>query len=114
MANGTDADDLSPLAWVHEEVMRSVTEAVAALLRFSQAHQLARQTDLASVDDADLRMARQPLEALQTARLLEPRPRNIVSKAIEAFRAAFTSSNIVIAANFSISAVLMMKLVEMV
>jgi chemosensory pili system protein ChpA (sensor histidine kinase/response regulator) len=61
MANGTDADDLSPLAWVHEEVMRSVTEAVAALLRFSQAHQLARQTDLASVDDADLRMARQQL-----------------------------------------------------
>ncbi|MDP3520492.1 MAG: Hpt domain-containing protein [Hydrogenophaga sp.] len=61
MAHGTDADDLSPLAWVHEEVMRSVTEAVAALQRFSQAHQLARQTDLASVDDADLRMARQQL-----------------------------------------------------
>jgi len=61
MANGTDTDDLSPLAWVHEEVLRSLAEAVAALQRFSQAHQRARQTDLASVDDGDLRMARQQL-----------------------------------------------------
>ena len=42
MPSAPGTDDLSPLAWVHEEVMRSVTEAVAALLRFSQAHQLAR------------------------------------------------------------------------
>ncbi|MFC7462565.1 Hpt domain-containing protein [Hydrogenophaga defluvii] len=57
----SEADDLSPLAWVHEEVLRSLTDAVAALQRFAQAHQLARQTDLSSVDDADLRMARQQL-----------------------------------------------------
>ncbi|HEX5390307.1 MAG TPA: Hpt domain-containing protein [Burkholderiaceae bacterium] len=57
----SEADDLSPLAWVHEEVLRSLTDAVAALQRFAQAHQLARQTDLSTVDDADLRMARQQL-----------------------------------------------------
>jgi chemosensory pili system protein ChpA (sensor histidine kinase/response regulator) len=57
----SSAVDLSPLAWVHEEVLRSVNDATTALQRFSQAHQLARQTDLSTVDDADLRMARQQL-----------------------------------------------------
>jgi chemosensory pili system protein ChpA (sensor histidine kinase/response regulator) len=64
MAHGPDPSDTSdpgPLAWVHDEVQRSVADATSALRRFSEAHQAARQTDLASVDDADLRMARQQL-----------------------------------------------------
>ncbi|WP_342128829.1 hybrid sensor histidine kinase/response regulator [Hydrogenophaga sp. OTU3427] len=53
--------DLSPLAWVHDELQRSLQEALSALQRFAHAHRQARLTDLASVDEADLRMARQQL-----------------------------------------------------
>ena len=53
--------DLSPLAWVHDELQRSLQESLLALQRFAHAHRQARLTDLASVDEADLRMARQQL-----------------------------------------------------
>ncbi|WBY03708.1 Hpt domain-containing protein [Ramlibacter tataouinensis] len=65
MQAGTDIDlsthDLGPLAWVLDELRKSLESASAALRRFVRDAALARGQDMASVDDGQLRIARQQL-----------------------------------------------------
>ncbi len=61
-AEGTQSEqDLGPLAWVLEELRKSLDGAVKALRRFVHEADLARESDLASLDVSSLRMARQLL-----------------------------------------------------
>src|SRR5687768_151794 len=64
-AKETDIDlatnDLGPLAWVLDELRKSLDSASAALRRFVRDTGLARGTDMASVDGGQLRIARQQL-----------------------------------------------------
>ncbi len=53
--------DLGPLAWVLDELRKSLEAASAALRRFVRDTGLARGTDMASVDTGQLRIARQQL-----------------------------------------------------
>ena len=53
--------DLGPLAWVLDELRKSLDGAVKALRRFVYDAEIARESDLASLDAATLRMARQQL-----------------------------------------------------
>jgi chemosensory pili system protein ChpA (sensor histidine kinase/response regulator) len=63
--NETEIDlatnDLGPLAWVLDELRKSLDSASAALRRFVRDTGLARGTDMASVDGGQLRIARQQL-----------------------------------------------------
>ncbi|HYD77730.1 Hpt domain-containing protein [Ramlibacter sp.] len=65
MQAATDIDlstqDLGPLAWVLDELRKSLETASAALRRFVRDAALARGQDMASVDDGQLRIARQQL-----------------------------------------------------
>ena len=65
MEAGQDIDlathDLGPLAWVLDELRKSLEGAGAAMRRFVRDTQLARGTDSAGVDTAQLRLARQQL-----------------------------------------------------
>ncbi|MDB5881727.1 MAG: putative histidine kinase, CheA, partial [Ramlibacter sp.] len=54
-------NDLGPLAWVLDELRKSLDSASAALRRFVRDTGLARGTDMASVDAGQLRIARQQL-----------------------------------------------------
>src|SRR6478752_5274084 len=54
-------NDLGPLAWVLEELRKSLDSASAALRRFVRDAGLARGSDMASVDTGHLRIARQQL-----------------------------------------------------
>jgi chemosensory pili system protein ChpA (sensor histidine kinase/response regulator) len=64
-ANDTDLDlatnDLGPLAWVLDELRKSLESASGALRRFVRDAGLARGSDMASVDAGQLRIARQQL-----------------------------------------------------
>ena len=64
-ANENDIDlapnDLGPLAWVLDELRKSLDSASAALRRFVRDTGLARGSDMASVDGGQLRIARQQL-----------------------------------------------------
>ena len=53
--------DLGPLAWVLDELRKSLDGAVKALRRFVYDAEIARESDLATLDAATLRMARQQL-----------------------------------------------------
>src|SRR3954451_12663114 len=65
MEASTDIDvatnDLGPLAWVLDELRKSLDSASSALRRFVRDTALARGTDMASVDGGQLRIARQQL-----------------------------------------------------
>src|SRR3569623_2523180 len=65
MQAGQDLDlatnDLGPLAWVLDELRKSLESASAALRRFVRDTAAARGTDMAGVDNAQLRLARQQL-----------------------------------------------------
>ena len=52
---------MGPLAWVLDELRKSLDGAVKALRRFVYDAEIARESDLASLDAATLRMARQQL-----------------------------------------------------
>ncbi len=54
-------NDLGPLAWVLDELRKSLDAASAALRRFVRDTSLARGSDMASVDGGHLRIARQQL-----------------------------------------------------
>ena len=54
-------DDLGPLAWVLEELKKSLDGATKAMRRFVRDAELARGSDLASLDASHLRIARQQL-----------------------------------------------------
>lgn len=62
-ANETDLDlatnDLGPLAWVLDELRKSLESASSALRRFVRDAGLARGQDMASIDAGQLRIARQ-------------------------------------------------------
>ena len=53
--------DLGPLAWVHEELRKSLDGALKSLRRFVREAAVARESDLAALDSSALRMARQQL-----------------------------------------------------
>ena len=54
-------DDLGPLAWVLDELRKSLDSAVKALKRFVRDAEAARGSDLATLDASQLRIARQQL-----------------------------------------------------
>ncbi|NMM76649.1 Hpt domain-containing protein [Acidovorax sp. SRB_24] len=56
-----DEQDLGPLAWVLDELRKSLDGAVKALRRFVHDAELARGSDLAALDASALRIARQQL-----------------------------------------------------
>jgi len=68
--------DLGPLAWVLDELRKSLETASKALKRFTGDVELARGSDLAAIDASQLRIARQQLHqavgALEMVGLLEP------------------------------------------
>ncbi|RYF01358.1 MAG: response regulator [Comamonadaceae bacterium] len=53
--------DLGPLAWVLDELRKSLDGAVKAMRRFVRDAEIARESDLASLDAGALRIARQQL-----------------------------------------------------
>jgi chemosensory pili system protein ChpA (sensor histidine kinase/response regulator) len=63
VASGMDvhANDLGPLAWVLDELRKSLDTATKALRRYVRDADLARGSDLASVDTGQLRISRQQL-----------------------------------------------------
>ncbi|MGA8514966.1 MAG: hybrid sensor histidine kinase/response regulator, partial [Burkholderiaceae bacterium] len=60
-AADVQAHDLGPLAWVLDELRKSLDAATKALRRFVRDAEQARGSDLASVDTAQLRNSRQQL-----------------------------------------------------
>ncbi len=58
MSDGGPTDDLSALAWVHEELRRSLEAAHKALRRFVRDREAASGSDIDAVDPAVLRTAR--------------------------------------------------------
>ncbi len=63
VASGVDvhANDLGPLAWVLDELRKSLDAATKALRRYVRDAELARGSDLAAVDTGQLRISRQQL-----------------------------------------------------
>ena len=61
MANGPDTADLSPLAWVHEELRKSLDAAHKALHRCLKDATSEEMSDMDSMDPAILRTARQQI-----------------------------------------------------
>jgi chemosensory pili system protein ChpA (sensor histidine kinase/response regulator) len=80
MQEATDLDlatnDLGPLAWVLDELRKSLDAASSALRRFVRDATMARGQDMASVDAGQLRIARQQLHqavgALEMVGLVPP------------------------------------------
>lgn len=79
------ANDLGPLAWVLEELRKSLDGAAKALKRFVRDAEAARGSDLAAIDASQLRIARQQLHqavgALEMVGLAAPA---LVLRAMEA------------------------------
>ena len=69
-------NDLGPLAWVLDELCKSMEVAIKALKRFTKEAEAARGSDLAAMDVSQLRAARQQLHqvvgALDVVGLAEP------------------------------------------
>ncbi|MBH2019592.1 MAG: Hpt domain-containing protein [Burkholderiales bacterium] len=69
-------NDLGPLAWVLNELCKSLEAATKALKRFAKDADSARGSDLAAIDASQLRIARQQLHqavgALEVVGLAEP------------------------------------------
>ena len=59
--NELGIDDLGPLAWVLDELRKSLDGATKAIRRFVRDAELARGSDLAELDASQLRIARQQL-----------------------------------------------------
>lgn len=72
----TPLNDLGPLAWVFEELRKSLEGANKAIRRFIRESEQARHSDLESVDPGSLRVARQQLHqavgALEVVGLAAP------------------------------------------
>src|SRR6185369_14847859 len=87
--NDTDIDlatnDLGPLAWVLDELRKSLESASAALRRFVRDTALARGTDMASVDTGQLRIARQQLhQAVGALEIMDLRTPATMLRSMEA------------------------------
>ena len=78
-------NDLGPLAWVLDELRKSLEGAAKALKRFAWDADMARGSDLAAIDASQLRIARQQLHqsvgALEMVGLTQPA---LVLRAMEA------------------------------
>ncbi|GAA6120483.1 hypothetical protein Acidovoranil_25860 [Acidovorax sp. FG27] len=90
-AIATDADgskgeqDLGPLAWVLDELRKSLDGAVKSLRRFVREADLARESDLASLDAGALRVARQQLhQASGALEMVGMAPAALVLRSMEA------------------------------
>ena len=74
--NETTGSDLGPLAWVLDELKKSLDGASKAMRRFVRDAELARGSDLAELDASQLRIARQQLHqavgALEMVGFTEP------------------------------------------
>jgi chemosensory pili system protein ChpA (sensor histidine kinase/response regulator) len=83
-------NDLGPLAWVLDELRKSLDGASKALRRFVRDAELARGSDLAALDASQLRIARQQLHqavgALEMVGMAEPAK---VLRAMEALAQKF-------------------------
>jgi chemosensory pili system protein ChpA (sensor histidine kinase/response regulator) len=60
-ATDVHANDLGPLAWVLDELRKSLDSATKALRRYVRDAELARGSDLAAVDSGQLRISRQQM-----------------------------------------------------
>ena len=72
----TDVNDLGPLAWVLDELRKSLDGSAKALKRFVRDAEVARGSDLSAIDASQLRIARQQLHqavgALEMVGLAQP------------------------------------------
>ncbi|MEO8118401.1 MAG: Hpt domain-containing protein, partial [Rhodoferax sp.] len=88
--NELTTHDLGPLAWVLDELRKSLDGATKALRRFVRDAELARGSDLAALDASQLRIARQQLHqavgALEMVGMAEPAK---VLRAMEALAQKF-------------------------
>ncbi len=88
--NGLTTNDLGPLAWVLDELTKSLDGSTKALRRFVRDAELARGSDLAALDASQLRIARQQLHqavgALEMVGMAEPAK---VLRAMEALAQKF-------------------------
>ncbi|MDO8249425.1 MAG: Hpt domain-containing protein [Rhodoferax sp.] len=88
--NERTTNDLGPLAWVLDELRKSLDGATKALRRFVRDAELARGSDLAALDASQLRIARQQLHqavgALEMVGMAEPAK---VLRAMEALAQKF-------------------------
>ena len=88
--NEQPVNDLGPLAWVLDELRKSLDGATKAIRRFVRDAELARGSDLESLDASQLRIARQQLHqavgALEMVGLPEPAK---VLRAMEALAQKF-------------------------
>ena len=85
-ADGTQGDhDLGPLAWVLDELRKSLDGAVKAMRRFVRDAETARESDLASLDAGSLRIARQQLhQACGALEMVGMGPPALVLRSMEA------------------------------
>ncbi|KQR63187.1 Hpt domain-containing protein [Acidovorax sp. Leaf160] len=85
-ADGTHGEqDLGPLAWVLDELRKSLDGAVKSLRRFVREADLARDSDLASLDAGALRVARQQLhQASGALEMVGMAPAALVLRSMEA------------------------------
>ena len=89
--NSTAADldltvnDLGPLAWVLEELRKSLDGSAKALKRFVRDAEAARGSDLAAIDASQLRIARQQLhQAVSALEMVGVAAPALVLRAMEA------------------------------
>ena len=76
--------DLGPLAWVLDELRKSLDGAVKAMRRFVRDAEVARESDLASLDAGSLRIARQQLhQACGALEMVGMGPPALVLRAME-------------------------------
>ncbi|WCM87528.1 hybrid sensor histidine kinase/response regulator [Acidovorax sp. NCPPB 3576] len=76
--------DLGPLAWVLDELRKSLDGAVKAMRRFVRDAELARESDLAALDAGTLRIARQQLhQASGALEMVGMGPPALVLRAME-------------------------------
>jgi chemosensory pili system protein ChpA (sensor histidine kinase/response regulator) len=84
-ADGAQGDqDLGPLAWVLDELRKSLDGAVKAMRRFVRDAEVARESDLAALDAGPLRIARQQLhQACGALEMVGMGPPALVLRAME-------------------------------
>ena len=63
----TEERDLGPLAWISDEVRRSLESTVKALNRYIRDVEAAKASDLEAIDATGIRVARQNLHQVQGA-----------------------------------------------
>lgn len=77
--------DLGPLAWVLDELRKSLDSAAKAMRRFVRDAEIARESDLASLDAGPLRIARQQLhQACGALEMVGMVPPALLLRAMEA------------------------------